>query len=195
VNSTEASGFSPDGHTFLDAFVNGPATAALTVVNLRDGSTVVDDGATDRAGFWEFSPCGGTLARVVPTDTDQIATLYSTADGRQLGSAHVPFTAVTLTANADNDVVSYTDGNGMRGASRIPVRGQAVVAKFLKAFAPHFWADTSLTWMEANGRPSVLISRDGGIVGLLTISASADGIDQLMWVLSPDKLNRISIPL
>ncbi len=93
------------------------------------------------------------------------------------------------------DVVSYTDGNGMRGASRIPVRGQAVVAKFLKAFAPHFWTDTSLTWMEANGLPSMLISRDDGIVGLLAVSASADGIDTLMWVLSPDKLNRISIPL
>ena len=93
------------------------------------------------------------------------------------------------------DVVSYTDGNGMRGASRIPVRGQAVVAKFLKAFAPHFWADTSITWMEANGRPSVLISRDDGTVGLLAVSVSADGIDTLMWVLSPAKLNRISIPL
>ena len=34
------------------------------------------------------------------------------------------------------DVVSYTDGNGMRGASRIPVRGRTVVAKFLSAFAP-----------------------------------------------------------
>ena len=31
------------------------------------------------------------------------------------------------------DVVSYTDGNGMRGASRIPVRGRLSVAKFLKA--------------------------------------------------------------
>jgi RNA polymerase sigma-70 factor (ECF subfamily) len=93
------------------------------------------------------------------------------------------------------DVVSYTDGNGMRGASRIPVRGKAVVAKFLKAFAPHFWAGTSLTWMEANGRPAVLISRDDAVVALLAVSASADGVDQLMWVLSPDKLNRISIPL
>jgi RNA polymerase sigma-70 factor (ECF subfamily) len=93
------------------------------------------------------------------------------------------------------DVVSYTDGNGMRGASRIPVRGKAVVAKFLKAFAPHFWAGTSLTWMEANGRPSVLISRGDAVVALLAVRASADGVDQLMWVLSPDKLGRVTIPL
>ncbi len=93
------------------------------------------------------------------------------------------------------DVVSYTDGNGMRGASRIPVRGRQTVAKFLRAFAPHFWADTSLSWIEANGRPSVLISRDGADVALLAADASAEGIDRLMWVLSPDKLSRISSPL
>lgn len=93
------------------------------------------------------------------------------------------------------DVVSYTDGNGMRGASRIPVRGKTVVAKFLKAFAPHFWPGTSLTWMEANGRPAVLVSRDDAVVALLAVSASAGAVDQLMWVLSPDKLSRISIPL
>ena len=73
----------------------------------------------------------------------------------------------------------------MRGASRIPVRGRPAVAKFLRAFAPKFWAGTALTWIEANGRPSVLISRDDAAVALLAVSASADGIDQLMWVLSP----------
>jgi RNA polymerase sigma-70 factor, ECF subfamily len=36
------------------------------------------------------------------------------------------------------DAVSYTDGNGMRGASRIPVRGRHTVAKFLRAFPPNF---------------------------------------------------------
>ena len=95
---------------------------------------------------------------------------------------------------ADN-VVSYTDGNGMRGASRIPVRGRTVVAKFLRAFAPKLWPGAAVSWIEANGRPSVLISRDDAAVALLAVSASTDGIDQLMWVLSPDKLARISTPL
>lgn len=44
-----------------------------------------------------------------------------------------------------DDVVSYTDGNGMRGASRIPVVGRSAVAHFLKAFAPRWWQDTKLT--------------------------------------------------
>jgi RNA polymerase sigma-70 factor, ECF subfamily len=90
------------------------------------------------------------------------------------------------------DVVSYTDGNGMRGASRLPVVGRSVVARFIKAFATTFWRDIALTWIEANGQPSVLISRDGDVVAFLTVSASLRGIDQLMWVMSPDKLRAIS---
>ncbi|RDH79872.1 RNA polymerase sigma-70 factor [Mycolicibacterium moriokaense] len=93
-----------------------------------------------------------------------------------------------------DDVVSYTDGNGMRGAARIPVRGKAVVAKFIKAFAPQFWTDTSLRWITANGRPAALISRNGAVVALLAASASDQGLDQLMWVLSPAKLSRVAIP-
>ena len=90
------------------------------------------------------------------------------------------------------DVVSYTDGNGMRGASRIPVRGRAAVAKFLKAFAPTFWPGTTVTWIQANGQASVLISRDDAVVALLAASASAEGIDRLMWVMNPEKLSGVS---
>lgn len=91
-----------------------------------------------------------------------------------------------------DDVVSYTDGNGMRGASRRAVVGRSVVARFLKAFAPTFWQDIELTWIEANGQPSVLISRDGDIVAFLTVNASQQGITQLMWVMTPVKLRAIS---
>jgi RNA polymerase sigma-70 factor (ECF subfamily) len=90
------------------------------------------------------------------------------------------------------DVVSYTDGNGMRGASRVPVHGRQTVSKFLRAFAPAFWPGTVLTWIDANGSPSVRISRDGIVIGLLAISASVDRIDRLMWVLSRDKLSGVS---
>ena len=49
------------------------------------------------------------------------------------------------------DVVSYTDGNGMRGASRSRYAARQTVAKFLRAFAPEFWPDTAVTLIEANG--------------------------------------------
>ncbi|EMF28983.1 ECF family RNA polymerase sigma factor [Streptomyces gancidicus BKS 13-15] len=86
------------------------------------------------------------------------------------------------------DVVSYTDGNGMRGASRIPVVGLPHVSHYLVAFAPRFWPQTQVRWVEANGRPAVLILSGEKAVALLTADISADGIDRLMWVMSPAKL-------
>ncbi|MCO6008017.1 RNA polymerase sigma-70 factor [Actinoallomurus purpureus] len=90
------------------------------------------------------------------------------------------------------DVVSYSDGGGARGAARKPVVGRARVAKFIGALASRFWPGTTIAWVEANGRPGVLISRGETLVALLTVSASAQGIDQIMWVMNPDKVSGIS---
>ncbi|MDQ1040377.1 RNA polymerase sigma-70 factor (ECF subfamily) [Streptomyces sp. V3I8] len=86
------------------------------------------------------------------------------------------------------DVVSYTDGNGMRGASRVPVVGLSRVSRYLVAFAPRFWPESDVRWVEANGRPAVLVRSGGNAVALLCVDASAEGIDRIMWVLAPAKL-------
>ncbi|WP_028801317.1 RNA polymerase sigma-70 factor [Streptomyces sp. 142MFCol3.1] len=86
------------------------------------------------------------------------------------------------------DVVSYADGNGMRGASRIPVVGRPHVSKYVVAFRPRFWPQSDVRWVEANGRPAALVTSGGNPMALLSIDVSADGIDRLMWVLNPDKL-------
>ncbi|MFE1512584.1 RNA polymerase sigma-70 factor [Streptomyces sp. NPDC058726] len=86
------------------------------------------------------------------------------------------------------DVVSYADGGGVRGASRIPVVGRTHVSKYLVAFAPRFWPPAATRWVEANGRPAVLVSVAGDPVALLSVDASAEGIDRIMWVMNPDKL-------
>ncbi|WP_141309723.1 RNA polymerase sigma-70 factor [Streptomyces spinoverrucosus] len=86
------------------------------------------------------------------------------------------------------DVVSYSDGGGVRGASKIPVIGRPHVSKYLVAFAPRFWPQMDIRWVEANGRPAVLVSADGNAVALLSVDASAEGIDRIMWVMNPAKL-------
>jgi RNA polymerase sigma-70 factor (ECF subfamily) len=86
------------------------------------------------------------------------------------------------------DVVSYSDGGGMRGASRIPVVGLSRVSRYLVAFAPRFWPGSDVRWVEANGRPAVLVRSGGDPVALLCVDVSAEGIDRVMWVLSPAKL-------
>ncbi|MGP4085144.1 RNA polymerase sigma-70 factor [Streptomyces sp. KR55] len=86
------------------------------------------------------------------------------------------------------DVVSWADGGGLRGASKIPVVGRTRVSKYLAAFAPRFWPQADIRWVEANGRPAVLVSADGNAVALLSVDASAEGIDRIMWVMNPAKL-------
>ena len=91
------------------------------------------------------------------------------------------------------DVVSYSDGGGIvRTAARVPVSGRERVAKFVATFASHFWTGITLRWIEANGQASVLLSRDSRPIAFATIDASAEGIDQIMWILRPSKLAAIS---
>jgi RNA polymerase sigma-70 factor (TIGR02957 family) len=91
------------------------------------------------------------------------------------------------------DVVSYADGGGLVRAARVPVAGRERVATFIAAVASHFWKGMTLGWVEANGQDSVLISREGKPVGLVTTEASEDGIHQIMWFMRPSKLAAISM--
>ncbi|MGN9845130.1 RNA polymerase sigma-70 factor [Nonomuraea sp. H19] len=86
------------------------------------------------------------------------------------------------------DVVSSSDGGGLRGAARFPLLGSNRVARFLAAFAPRFWPGADITWVEVNGRAGVLVPRGRSGVTLLTIEASPEGVHHLMWVVNPAKL-------
>ncbi|CAM5393698.1 RNA polymerase sigma-70 factor [Streptomyces chartreusis] len=86
------------------------------------------------------------------------------------------------------DVVSYADGGGIRGASKIPVVGRLHVSKYLAAFAPRFWPPAEVRWVEANGQPAVLVSAEGNPVALLCVDVSERGIERIMWVMNPAKL-------
>src|SRR5215475_11251536 len=76
-----------------------------------------------------------------------------------------------------------------RRASQFPVRKK--VATFIAAVSAWCWKGVTLDWVETNGQAAVLISRDGVPIGL-TIDASAQGINQIMWFLRPSKLAAIS---
>ena len=80
-------------------------------------------------------------------------------------------------------------------AARSPVMGRERVAKFIAAVAPHFWNGVTLAPVEANGQAAVLISRDGAVVALATINASAQGIEEVLWMMRPSKLAAISSPV
>lgn len=90
------------------------------------------------------------------------------------------------------DVVSYSDGNGVKLAARIPVIGRSRVAHFVAAFSSHFWMGKTIGWVQVNGQPAATLTEDGEITTLVTLTTSADGIAQLLWVMSPLKLGHVT---
>jgi RNA polymerase sigma-70 factor (ECF subfamily) len=86
------------------------------------------------------------------------------------------------------DVVSYSDGGGVARASRIPVTGRTTVARYVRAFADRFWAGMDIGWVTANGQAAVALRRDGVVAVVLTVTASDQGIDQVLWLMNPAKL-------
>lgn len=89
------------------------------------------------------------------------------------------------------DVVSYTDGNGVKLAARIPVSGRTRVATFVAAFSGHFWTGKTIGWVQINGQPAATLSEEGTVTTVVTVTAAEDGIAQLLWVMSPAKLRHV----
>jgi RNA polymerase sigma-70 factor (TIGR02957 family) len=89
------------------------------------------------------------------------------------------------------DVVSYSDGGGLVRAAGVPVSGRDRVATFIVSISKWCWKGVTLTWVETNGQAAVLVLRDGVPFGL-TIDASPQGINEIMWFLRPSKLAAIS---
>ncbi|WP_217214278.1 sigma-70 family RNA polymerase sigma factor [Streptomyces sp. AC550_RSS872] len=85
------------------------------------------------------------------------------------------------------DAVSLSDGNGIRGAARVPVLGRARVANLATA-TRRFWSGVDVRHVEANGRDGILLYRDGRPTTFMTVAASPAGIHQLMWVFNPSKI-------
>ena len=82
----------------------------------------------------------------------------------------------------------YSDGGGMVRASKFPVVGRTRVAKFVRAFHTHFWEGVETTEAVTNGQPSILISKDGTTFTVLSLVASTEGIEQVLWMMNPNKL-------
>ncbi|MFF3949433.1 RNA polymerase sigma-70 factor [Streptomyces sp. NPDC001902] len=86
------------------------------------------------------------------------------------------------------DVVSYSDGGGEVRASKFPVVGRQRVAKYIHAFADRFWVGATVEPIQVNGGPGMKLSRDGTVYAVLTLSVTPEGIDRVMWMMSPTKL-------
>jgi RNA polymerase sigma-70 factor (TIGR02957 family) len=126
------------------------------------------------------------------TTTGERAAAVSAGEQRRLLQAFIAAAQrgelAELEALFTEDVVSFTDGNGAARTARVPVEGRKQVAKFIAAFASFFWEKTTIAPREINGQPAVLITRGDDVVAVAAIEASAEGIDQIFWLMNPDKL-------
>jgi RNA polymerase sigma-70 factor (ECF subfamily) len=89
------------------------------------------------------------------------------------------------------DVASVSDGNGAVRVARQPVVGVLRVAKFLNAISTWFWDDLDVRLATTNGQASAVLLRNGAVYGVLTVTASAEGIDQVLWMVNPEKLTAL----
>jgi RNA polymerase sigma-70 factor (TIGR02957 family) len=89
------------------------------------------------------------------------------------------------------DVVSYSDGGGAAQAARFPLVGRTRVSKFVRAVSEWFWDGVEVQWVSANGRSAIRLAAHGEVIALLAISATAEGIDRLFWIVNPSKLDGV----
>jgi RNA polymerase sigma-70 factor (TIGR02957 family) len=95
---------------------------------------------------------------------------------------------IALEAMFAAGVTSLSDGNGAYRVARRPVVGAARVARFLAALSTWMWDDLDVRWADTNGRTSAVLWRAGAVYAVITVSASAEGIDRVLWVVTPEKV-------
>ncbi|MEV8374686.1 RNA polymerase sigma-70 factor [Kribbella sp. NPDC056861] len=129
---------------------------------------------------------------------DERRETVSTAEQRKLLAA---FMEAAQEGNFDTlvellaaDAVSYSDGGGIVRATRVELFGGEVIAKVTVGYSGNFWAGAKVSYAEYNGSWSAVASRDGQVFMVISISASADGIDQVQWMLNPEKLAGLTPP-
>jgi RNA polymerase sigma-70 factor (ECF subfamily) len=77
-------------------------------------------------------------------------------------------------------------------AARFPLAGATRVAKFVTAVSRWFWTGVEVDWAQQNGQAAAVLSRDGIVLAVITVNASAPGIDQVMWMMNPAKFTAVS---
>jgi RNA polymerase sigma-70 factor (TIGR02957 family) len=153
----------------------------------------------------------GHIADILQSNEPAVRQLVSRARKHVTGERKAPVsttaqrellaTFITAARNGDMqgleklfaaEVASISDGNGARQVSRRTVVGAARVAKYVAAFSAWWWEGVEVRFITANGRPSAVLERGDETLAVLTVEASADGIEQVLWMMNPQKIAAVS---
>jgi RNA polymerase sigma-70 factor (ECF subfamily) len=94
----------------------------------------------------------------------------------------------TLIRLLTEDAVSWSDGGGKVQTNLNPIVGRPAVARFWLSVFPKTPRPLTTTLAEINGRPAGLLWDAGRLAGVLSLAASAQGIQEIDALLNPDKL-------
>ncbi|MGW5453873.1 RNA polymerase sigma-70 factor [Nocardia sp. NPDC003979] len=89
------------------------------------------------------------------------------------------------------DVVFLGDGGGVVAAALAPVVGAAAVAELLAGSLPRIGATMTVTAVQANGHPALVLRRGDAIDTVVAVRVDNGRVTGLYAVRNPDKLARI----
>jgi RNA polymerase sigma-70 factor (ECF subfamily) len=93
-----------------------------------------------------------------------------------------------LTSLLAQDAISWSDGGGKAQTNLKPLYGQQAVARFWLSVTPKTPRPLTFTQAEINGSPALLCWDGGSLAGVISLTASAAGIQEIYALLNPEKL-------
>src|SRR5579863_2276187 len=93
-----------------------------------------------------------------------------------------------LTSILAQDAVSWSDGGGKVQTNLKPIHGQQAVARFWLSVTRKIQRPLTFTLAEINGSPAILFWDEGSLAGVMSLTLSVVGIQEIYALLNPEKL-------
>jgi len=121
-------------------------------------------------------------ARFEPEPQRQRQLLLSFLSASQAGDM------AALTSLLAQDAVSWSDGGGKVQTNLKPLHGQQAVARFWLSVTRKNQRPLTFTLAEINGSPAILFWEEDRLAGVISLTLSAVGIQEIYALLNPEKL-------
>ena len=93
-----------------------------------------------------------------------------------------------LTSLLAQDAVSWSDGGGKVQTNLKPIYGQQAVARFWSSVVRKNQTPLTFAQTEINGSPAILFWAESSLAGVISLTLSAEGIQEIYALLNPEKL-------
>jgi RNA polymerase sigma-70 factor (ECF subfamily) len=120
--------------------------------------------------------------RFVPEPQRQRQLLLSFLSASQSGNMG------ELTNLLAQDAVSWSDGGGKVQTNLKPIHGKLAVARFWQSVTYKIQRPLTFTLDQINGSPAILYWDEGSLAGVLSLTLSEAGIQEIYALLNPEKL-------